>query len=108
MLSDFCGIWMLQVYMMLEFCELGDLLVASHRSPYGYFEEEIVAAWAQQLFFGLRFIHVSGIMHRDIKPDNLLRTSTGTLKIADFGWCTDVQEAPTELAGTFVYMASSV
>lgn len=41
--------------------------------------------YAHQLFRGLRYLHERTIMHRDVKPANLLVTETGTLKIADFG-----------------------
>ncbi|MBN8549324.1 MAG: serine/threonine protein kinase [Deltaproteobacteria bacterium] len=38
-----------------------------------------------QICDGLRAIHAAGIVHRDIKPDNILLTSTQNVKIADFG-----------------------
>jgi len=45
--------------------------------------------YSRQLFSGLAFMHQSGVMHRDLKPQNLLISSVGTkapkLKIADFG-----------------------
>jgi serine/threonine protein kinase len=38
-----------------------------------------------QLITGLHYAHTAGIVHRDIKPDNLIFTLEGTLKIMDFG-----------------------
>ncbi len=44
-----------------------------------------VADIIRQLITGLQFAHKSGIVHRDIKPDNLIFAPDGTLKIMDFG-----------------------
>jgi serine/threonine protein kinase len=34
---------------------------------------------------GLHFLHINGVIHRDIKPDNILIANNGTAKLADFG-----------------------
>ncbi|MGW8287664.1 MAG: protein kinase domain-containing protein, partial [Desulfobulbales bacterium] len=51
---------------------------------------EKVLDYGSQVLEGLRFIHEAGIIHRDIKPHNLLVTDMDTVKICDFG--TAVQE----------------
>ena len=39
----------------------------------------------QQLLRGVAHVHACGLMHRDLKPDNVLITGEGVVKLADFG-----------------------
>jgi eukaryotic-like serine/threonine-protein kinase len=65
--------------------------------------------YASQLLSGLAFAHESGIIHRDIKPNNLLITRRNELKILDFGLARLLEETamtrPGRLQGTLAYMA---
>ena len=45
----------------------------------------LVKSYLYQLIRGMQFTHARGIMHRDLKPQNLLINRSGELKIADFG-----------------------
>eukprot|EP00439_Symbiodinium_sp_Y106_P085663 s239_g29.t1 len=90
------------VYLLLELCE-GDLL-----RKQGVLNEKTVRSIARQLMLGLQVVHKLGFIHRDIKPDNLLCTADGLLRIADFGWCCRREDSPTCLAGTLLYMAPEV
>lgn len=96
------------VFVLLELCGQGDILRQLSAQQSGKFPERKAANWALHLFLGLKNIHSLGVIHRDIKPDNLLCCDDGTLKIADFGWCAERRDKPTALAGTFQYMAPEV
>eukprot|EP00405_Crypthecodinium_cohnii_P022110 CAMPEP_0206483390 /NCGR_PEP_ID=MMETSP0324_2-20121206/39399_1 /ASSEMBLY_ACC=CAM_ASM_000836 /TAXON_ID=2866 /ORGANISM="Crypthecodinium cohnii, Strain Seligo" /LENGTH=603 /DNA_ID=CAMNT_0053961435 /DNA_START=1 /DNA_END=1813 /DNA_ORIENTATION=- len=82
-----------------------DLLRFANSQPHTRIGEVDASVWSRQLVGGLRDLHNLGILHRDVKPENLLLTADGCLKIADFGWCANIRDGPTSLAGTFVYMA---
>ena len=51
----------------------------------GLLECNTVKSYLYQCCNGLAFCHSRGVMHRDLKPQNLLVTSSGRLKLADFG-----------------------
>jgi serine/threonine-protein kinase len=56
---------------------------------------------------GLSAIHEAGIVHRDVKPDNMLRMEDGRLVLSDFGLATDLLGAAADpnMVGTPHYMA---
>jgi serine/threonine protein kinase len=48
---------------------------------------------------GLGAVHAHDLVHRDVKPSNLLVTGSGTVKVADFGLATSITRATVSLTG---------
>ncbi|KEI36651.1 uncharacterized protein L969DRAFT_20042 [Mixia osmundae IAM 14324] len=52
---------------------------------HGKFEEPVIVSFTMQILEGLTYLHDRGILHRDLKADNILLDLNGTCKITDFG-----------------------
>ncbi|PWS20801.1 hypothetical protein DKP78_26900, partial [Enterococcus faecium] len=58
-----------------------------------------------QLLLALDFLHARGILHQDVKPDNLRFTSNGELKLLDLGLHAALGATPQDsLSGTLAYL----
>lgn len=68
-------------YIVMDLLNGGDLRFHISRKT---FTEEAVRFWMAELGCALRYIHSQGIIHRDVKPDNVLLDAEGHLHLADF------------------------
>ncbi|XP_011210400.2 serine/threonine-protein kinase greatwall isoform X1 [Bactrocera dorsalis] len=71
------------VYLVMEYMVGGDL--KSLLTMYGYFDEAVARFYVAEVALALQYLHEHGIVHRDIKPDNMLISATGHVKLTDFG-----------------------
>ena len=68
-------------YIVVDLMNGGDLRFHISRKT---FTEDAVRFWISELGCAVRYIHTQGIVHRDIKPDNVLLDSEGHVHLADF------------------------
>jgi serine/threonine protein kinase len=97
------------LYIVMEYVEAGSLYAMVRK--HGRFPEPLVAAYMRQLLAGLQFLHSTGVIHRDIKGANILVSTDGTAKLADFGVSTKVTEITSgeeAFAGTPYWMAPEI
>lgn len=73
----------------------------------GRVEPAQAAALMSQLLAALEAAHASGLVHRDVKPENVLLTASGEVKVADFGIARMAEGAATssDMVGTASYAA---
>ena len=94
----------------MELCAGGDLLnyVRKRRR----LKEDMAKYVVKQVIEGLHYCHSKGIVHRDIKLDNLLFDDDGAVKICDFGVSKHLSsphtEVMTEQCGTPAYIAPEI
>jgi tRNA A-37 threonylcarbamoyl transferase component Bud32 len=76
------------LYMVLEYANGGDVakLLRNYQNTLA---EPWARLYAAEIVQALDHIHQLGIVHRDIKPDNLLISASGHIKLADFGLSQD-------------------
>eukprot|EP00003_Mantamonas_plastica_P024080 TRINITY_DN444_c0_g1_i13.p1 TRINITY_DN444_c0_g1~~TRINITY_DN444_c0_g1_i13.p1 ORF type:complete len:468 (+),score=56.13 TRINITY_DN444_c0_g1_i13:193-1404(+) len=70
--------------------------------------EDVVRSVAQQLVKALQYLHANRVIHRDMKPQNILIGSNGVVKLCDFGFARSMSNNTimlTSIKGTPLYMA---
>lgn len=87
-------------YIVMEFIagqSVKELIAHAHHAPLPMSQAVSIAA---QILAGLEYAHRSGLIHRDIKPQNVLITPDGEVKVTDFGIAKSVSDLGLTEAGT--------
>ncbi|KAI9311248.1 kinase-like domain-containing protein [Dichotomocladium elegans] len=73
------------LYMVFEMAHKGVLMNVEADTVAKSYSNDDARHFFRQMILGIEYLHYSNVVHRDIKPDNLLLSKDGVLKIVDFG-----------------------
>lgn len=71
------------LFMVLDYCSGGELFY--HLQRRGSFDETDSRFYICEILLGLEYLHSSGILYRDLKPENCLLDAAGHVRLTDFG-----------------------
>ncbi|MEW5318651.1 MAG: hypothetical protein WDW38_009857 [Sanguina aurantia] len=86
------------LYIVMEYINGGDCYSLLRKM--GALPEEVARQYVAETVLALEYCHTQGIIHRDMKPDNILISSNGHVKLTDFGLsCIGVIDCTDNLNG---------
>jgi len=92
-------------YLVMELVEGEELSSVLQR---GALESSVLLRYAKALASALAEVHRRGLIHRDVKPSNIVIDATGAPKLIDFGFvaaAADLMQVRQEVVGTLLYAA---
>lgn len=94
------------IYLVLEFTPGGSLYSKMKKLPKGRFDEPTTAHYVAQMAGALRYMHGKNIIHRDVKPEDILLGFHSEIKLADFGYSVHTESGfRSTVCGTLDYLS---
>lgn len=81
--------------LVMEFCPGGDLHTLRQRQPGKHFTEQAVKFYVAEVLLSLEYLHMLGIVYRDLKPENVLVRDDGHIMLSDFDLSLRCSVSPT-------------
>ncbi|XP_059301688.1 serine/threonine-protein kinase D6PK-like [Lycium ferocissimum] len=70
--------------LVMEYCPGGDLYTLRQRQPGKHFSEYAARFYAAEVLLALEYLHMLGVLYRDLKPENVLVRDDGHIMLSDF------------------------
>ncbi|CAJ2659066.1 serine/threonine-protein kinase RHS3-like [Trifolium pratense] len=92
--------------LVMEYCSGGDLHSLRQKQPNKCFTEEAARFYASEVLLALEYLHMLGIVYRDLKPENLLVRDEGHIMLSDFDLSLRCSVCPTLVKSSSTHAAS--
>ncbi|KAL0450601.1 UNVERIFIED_CONTAM: Serine/threonine-protein kinase D6PKL2 [Sesamum latifolium] len=86
--------------LLMEFCSGGDLHLLRQRQPGKHFSEQAARFYASEVLLALEYLHMMGVVYRDLKPENVLVREDGHIMLSDFDLSLRCYVSPTLVASS--------
>ncbi|KAJ4842119.1 Protein kinase PINOID 2 [Turnera subulata] len=80
--------------LVMEYCPGGDLYAARQKQPGKRFSISSAKFYAAETLLALEYLHMMGIVYRDLKPENVLVREDGHIMLSDFDLCLKCDVVP--------------
>ncbi|XP_020582076.1 serine/threonine-protein kinase RHS3-like [Phalaenopsis equestris] len=81
--------------LVMEYCSGGNLHSLRQKQPHKYFTEQAARFYASEVLLALEYLHMLGIVYRDLKPENVLVREEGHIMLSDFDLSLQCSVSPT-------------
>ncbi|KAL3516856.1 hypothetical protein ACH5RR_023758 [Cinchona calisaya] len=81
--------------LVMEYCPGGDLHALRQRQPGKHFSEYAARFYAAEVLLALEYLHMLGVVYRDLKPENVLVRDDGHIMLSDFDLSLRCAVSPT-------------
>ncbi|KAJ8568399.1 hypothetical protein K7X08_027932 [Anisodus acutangulus] len=89
--------------LVMEFCSGGNLHTLRQKQPNKHFTEEAARFYASEVLLALEYLHMLGIVYRDLKPENVLVRDEGHIMLSDFDLSLRCSVNPTLVKSSSVH-----
>ncbi|XP_077227314.1 serine/threonine-protein kinase D6PK-like [Tasmannia lanceolata] len=93
--------------LVMEFCPGGDLHALRQRQPGKHFPEQAARFYVAEVLLALEYLHMLGIIYRDLKPENVLVRDDGHIMLSDFDLSLRCAVSPTLVKSSNPNLAST-
>jgi len=94
------------LFLLMEYVPGGELF--THLRSQRKFHEQTSIFYAAEIVYAFIYLHNKSIIYRDLKPENVLITTEGHIKLTDFGFAKRIQDRTWTLCGTPEYLSPEV
>ncbi|XP_031383608.1 serine/threonine-protein kinase RHS3-like [Punica granatum] len=93
--------------LVMEFCSGGNLHSLRQKQPSKHFTEEAARFYASEVLLALEYLHMLGIVYRDLKPENVLVRDEGHIMLSDFDLSLRCSVNPTLVKSSSVHVSNA-